>query len=370
MRNPDQFDAFYKDARDRLLLQTYALTGDLPARGRGPRLVRGGLAPLAQGLPPRGPRGVGPPARLVPRAAPPHRPACGTATRAWTRDPVHPRRAGQAAGDPAQVLLLAQLASVSMADMAREVGVTRVEAERQLQTASAQFAVQRGVPTTSIRPLFEALRAHVGEGRWPRASIIRRAGAARRRTHTAVGAVAAVAALVLTGSLVFDAAGVPPTLAPGGREVGDRDDGPGHPPARGRARRPPGHRDAHGPAARPRRAPGQRWRVDDTNDNTDGDGPCCPASRRGTPTRMGTAALLRTFSTAHQKPAARWQGLPGDRGVADDRAARRGPSTGPSAGTPGALVARVQLLSTYRVDRPRRPGEAARAAGLAAGRRP
>ena len=31
MRNPDEFDAFYKDARDRLLLQTYALTGDLSA---------------------------------------------------------------------------------------------------------------------------------------------------------------------------------------------------------------------------------------------------------------------------------------------------------------------------------------------------
>ena len=31
MRNPDDFDAFYKAARHRLLLQTYALTGDLPA---------------------------------------------------------------------------------------------------------------------------------------------------------------------------------------------------------------------------------------------------------------------------------------------------------------------------------------------------
>src|SRR5919112_4578421 len=31
MRAPDDFDAFYKDARSRLLLQAYALTGDLPA---------------------------------------------------------------------------------------------------------------------------------------------------------------------------------------------------------------------------------------------------------------------------------------------------------------------------------------------------
>ena len=31
MRDPDQFDAFYKDVRTRLLLLTYCLTGDLPS---------------------------------------------------------------------------------------------------------------------------------------------------------------------------------------------------------------------------------------------------------------------------------------------------------------------------------------------------
>ena len=31
MIQPDEFDAFYKRTRTRLLLQTYALTGDLPA---------------------------------------------------------------------------------------------------------------------------------------------------------------------------------------------------------------------------------------------------------------------------------------------------------------------------------------------------
>ena len=31
MKQPDEYDAFYKSARTRLLLQTYALTGDLPA---------------------------------------------------------------------------------------------------------------------------------------------------------------------------------------------------------------------------------------------------------------------------------------------------------------------------------------------------
>ncbi len=31
MRSPEAFDAFYAETRDRLLLETYALTGDIPA---------------------------------------------------------------------------------------------------------------------------------------------------------------------------------------------------------------------------------------------------------------------------------------------------------------------------------------------------
>ena len=31
MRSPDAFDDFYAGSRDRLLLETYALTGDVPA---------------------------------------------------------------------------------------------------------------------------------------------------------------------------------------------------------------------------------------------------------------------------------------------------------------------------------------------------
>ena len=37
MRDPEQFDAFYKDARERLVVQTFALTGDLAASRRAVR---------------------------------------------------------------------------------------------------------------------------------------------------------------------------------------------------------------------------------------------------------------------------------------------------------------------------------------------
>ena len=41
--------------------------------------------------------------------------------------------------------------------MAREISLPRAEAERVLQTATAQFAVHRDVSTTHIRPLFDPL---------------------------------------------------------------------------------------------------------------------------------------------------------------------------------------------------------------------
>jgi hypothetical protein len=111
-----------------------------------------------------------------------------------------------------KILLLTNLTDASMAEMAREVGMPLHEAEQRLQTATSQFAMNRDVPTTSIRPLFEPLHAHVSDAQWPRVTIVRRAGTARRRTHTAVGAVAAVGALVLGGEAVTDAQGVKPSL--------------------------------------------------------------------------------------------------------------------------------------------------------------
>ncbi len=90
--------------------------------------------------------------------------------------------------------------------------MSRAEAEKKLQLATAQFSVHRGVPTTSIRPLIEALRGPVDAAPWPRPTIVRRAGAARRRTHTLIGVAAAAVAVVLSGTLVTDLDGVRASL--------------------------------------------------------------------------------------------------------------------------------------------------------------
>ena len=96
--------------------------------------------------------------------------------------------------------------------MAREIGLPLDEAERELQNAVAEFTRIREVPTAGIRAAFEPLERATVDSRFPRPTIIRRAGAARRRTHTTVGAIAAVAVFLVSGALVTDAAGVRPSL--------------------------------------------------------------------------------------------------------------------------------------------------------------
>jgi DNA-directed RNA polymerase specialized sigma24 family protein len=229
----DEFDAFYKNARTALLQQTFALTGDLPASRSAVRDAfvaawhhwrkvsrledrEAWVRPLAWRYAQRRHS-----ARIF------HRdrkldPGIRATLDALAKLPMTQRK----------VLLLTQLTDVSMVDMAREVGLPLHEAEQRLQTATSQFAMNRDVPTTAVRPLFEPLLEHVSDARWPRVTIVRRAGTARRRTHTAVGAVAAVGALALGGALVTDAQGVMPSLE-NARSSGvaalrlDPSDGPG-----------------------------------------------------------------------------------------------------------------------------------------------
>jgi DNA-directed RNA polymerase specialized sigma24 family protein len=214
MQDATDFDEFYKSARTGLLQQTFALTGDLPA-SRG--AVRDAFVAAWHHW------------RKVSRLEDPE---------AWVR-PVAWRHAQRRHSarlfhrdrklDPEiratldalaklpfqqrKILLLTQLADASMVDMAREVGLPVHDAERKLQTATSQFAMHREVSTVGIRSLLEPIREHVEDVRWPRVTIVRRAGTTRRRTHTAVGAVAVVSGLVLGGAVVTDAQGVRPSLA-------------------------------------------------------------------------------------------------------------------------------------------------------------
>jgi hypothetical protein len=354
MRNPDEFDAFYKDARARLLLQTYALTGDLPASRAA---VRDSFVVAWHHW------------RKISRMDDPEqwaRPHAWThaqrrhTARLWHRERALDPEAratldalGKLRVTQRKTLLLTHLTPLSMAEMAREVGLPGPEAERELQTATSQFAVHRDVPSTSIRALFEPLRRHVESTQWPRATIIRRAGAARRRGHTVVGAAAAVAGLVLTGSLVTDTAGLRPTL---GREQV----APGTPDA-ARPRPEPTPRPADltadamlAPQQVAAYVTGRRWTVTDTSENIAGDGLVLPCQTARYADPKGTTALVRTFDTTPPRKApAKAPRVSAAQSTEVSRSPRAAVRTFGATldWFAGCVDQRTQLLSTRRVDR-------------------
>lgn len=351
MRDPEQFDAFYKAARERLLLQTYALTGDL---GASRAAVRAAFVVAWHHW------------RKISRLAYPETPEDWVRPQAWRhaqrrhtarlwhRDkdldqmvlatldalatlPVTQRRA----------LLLTQLAAVSMPRMAREIGLPLEDAERELQSGAAQFALLRDVPTSSVRAQLDALTPVVADARWPRATIIRRAGAARRRTHTTIGAAAAVAALLVSGSLVTDAAGVRPSLDR--RAPAAAADVPTPPVFDGPEEDALDAQSLLG-TTEVRELVGRRgWRVTGTSDNSEGNGLVLPCQQERYADPRGSAALLRVLETPATKQGPKVSVFQSVEASATPRAARRAFATA-LGWYAGCQVARVQLLKTHRVD--------------------
>ena len=344
MRDPDQFDAFYKDVRTRLLLLTYCLTGDLPSSRAA---VRDAFVVTSHHW------------RKVVRLEDPEAwvrvRACAHAQRRHTAKLWHREKGldpevkatldalGKLPLVQRKMLLLTELTTASLAEIAREVGLPRADAERELQTATSQLAVLREVPTTSIRTLFDPVRAHVEDGRWPRATIIRRSGAARRRTHTVIGVATTVAALVITGTLVTDATGVRPTLS------GERVQAPEkHKPSPPAAPEPIDVPEDTLLTAQQigARVPGTAWTVTTTDDNSTGDGLVMPCQADRYADARGTAALVRTFNTAGANaPGKRVLAIQATQASRSERAAGRGYRTALSWFA-GCGDERAQLLDT------------------------
>ncbi|MCY7395175.1 MAG: hypothetical protein LH468_03310 [Nocardioides sp.] len=210
----DSFEFFYRDVRDELLLQTYALTGDLSASEKA---VRDALVVAWHHW-----RKVS----LLEDAGNWVRPLAWSraqrrhTARWWHRQrdlPADVRATLEALNTltltQRKVLLLTTLTAQPLQSIAGEVGLSQSAVERELQSATTQFSMQRDVASANVRPLITAIRSEIGSARWPRSSILLRAGTARRRSHTTLGIAAAVAATVVAGSLVTDADGVSPDLA-------------------------------------------------------------------------------------------------------------------------------------------------------------
>jgi len=294
MRDPELFDEFYRDARERLLVQTYAMTGDLAASRKAVRdafvVAWHRWRKLSQMDNPE--MVVRPQAwRLAQRRH---------TARVWhrERDTAPDIKAtldalGKLSLSQRKALVLTQLATVSMPQMAREIGAPPEVAARDLQAGADQLALLLDVPSTSMRLVFETIGTSIdGEGQWPRATIIRRAGAARRRTQTTVGALGAVAALLVSGSMVTDATGVRPTL--------HRNEPPPPPP--------PAEIKADVDVVLPestllgaeqvaQQYDDRNWEVERTGDNSSGSGLVLPCQLDRYADPRGDATLVRTFTS-------------------------------------------------------------------------
>lgn len=348
MIEPEAFDAFYKDARTRLLLQTYALTGDLPAARSAVRdsfIVTWHHWRKVSRLP-------DPEAWVRPHAwAQAQR---RHTARIWHRDKRLDPEAkatfealGRLSLLQRKALVLDRFTDMSLADRARELALTTTEAERQTAAATEKFLAHREVGAELLEGLCEQLQSLAEDSRWPRASILRRAGAARRRTHTLVAAATAVAAVIVSGTVVSG------TVVSGSTVEGlPVADGSGSTASSGSG------------AADPEAAftvdrlltgdqlgllvDGRGWQEDTTSDNSRGSGRVAPCQQERYADPSGVSTMVRTFDTS---PAE------GDPAVSAVQYAELSSTTRASRQAwrrmlrwyAGCVTPRTQLIDTYSV---------------------
>lgn len=342
MQREESFDSFYKATRRPVLLQAFALTGDLQAAQAA---VRDSYVAAWHHW------------RKVERYEDPEswvRPHAWQlaqrrhAGRIWHRNkglsPAHVAvLEGLAKLTSAQrrVLLLIQLADVPLPLAARELGVTQQVAERHLQTGTANLAAHLDTDTVSLRAILLGLDDALNSATLPRPSIIRRAGQKRRQAHTLVAVVAATALAIATGAVAYQPADSR-TAAAGIRMVRPQVEAPVPDP------------DALGlPTADnlldqdqiQRLGMKQRWKVRATHNNTSGDGinTICQQSRFADP--EGLSAIVRTFKARGKVTRTAVQTVEVSASVEQ---ARRGFDT--TVGWyAGCREARLQLLQAYKV---------------------
>ena len=203
-----EFDEFYLASRRRLVLETYALTGDLSAArsavrdafeaaGHHWRKVRllpdpeEWVRPRAWAMAQR--RHV---ARLW------HREKGLSAEQKKVLDALH-----HLPDQQRRVLLLAHVAGFTTPDIGRELGESAARIEHQLTAATRSFCKETGTPDEGVLAAIESLAPIAEATALPPAQLVERAGRRRRRVHAVTGVVVLIA-LTLAGGLFVVQGGV------------------------------------------------------------------------------------------------------------------------------------------------------------------
>lgn len=203
MSSPEEFDILYPQARSQLLLETFALTGDLTAARSA---VRDGFVILEHHW--RKANRLGDPVGWM-REATWDRAQRHHQIHVWQRDPQLPEdvRSVLAALSvlplpQRKAVVATHLAGLEGDELTRLVGLPAHGTEEALAKGLADLATLLDVPEASVPEHLDLLRETTAQVTWPRPAMLRRAGVARRRSHSIIGVVAAGSVLLLGGTLV------------------------------------------------------------------------------------------------------------------------------------------------------------------------
>ena len=358
MNDSEAFDACYRRARARLLLQTFALTGDLTSARAGVRdaFVEGWHHWRKVG------RLEDPEAWLRPRAW----------THAQRRHSAHPWRRerelgpepratlealAHLPGDQRRLLVLTFLAPVSLDQAAEETGRRRGEVESDLQQATSAFSLARDVPSTRLPVLLRELGAAIADVDWPHGTAVRRSGSTRRRSHTALGVLGALVAVAVVGYGVSDQQGVRPALDRAASSVvsapvasPSAPSGPTTPAPETPAQLLSADRLLTQGDLRTA-LPGPRWRLVSSATNTSGTGRVLPCQQRRYADADAEAAVLERFAPTRGTAAEQSQRSFQLTEVSRTRRAARDAFDTVAAWYANCRDPRAQLLSTHRVEK-------------------
>lgn len=325
MPTAEEFDEFYVATRRGLVLQTFAVTGDLIASRSAVRdayvAARHHWAKVGKSADPE--------AWVRPRAwaaaqrrhtvRPWHRERHVTSEQAAVLEALHALPDVQR-----RTLVLTHLTTLPADELAREVGLPLVFVEQHLAVATEALATSLNVAPDQIPARLEELGSAADSVKLPRPTIIRRNGMRRRRNHMLSGSVLIAATVVLAGAFVTIKAPPPP------------------PPRVGKL---VSTRMLLTPPQLATLSPKLTWQLTSTSDNTTGTGinTDCQASRFADPDGLGT--WVRKFATPGTNPTTLVQTVE----ISNSPGAARKAYATTLGWYAGCAAARVQLIDAYTV---------------------
>ncbi len=341
MLREESFDSFYQSTRRTLLLQAFALTGDLAAAQNAVKDAYISAWHHWRKVAPLEDREAWVRVRAWQQAQRRHRGRIWHRNRGTT-DATRRILDGlaQLTAPQRRTLLLVELAELPLLNAARELGVTQDVAAGHHQAAATTLAAHLETDPALLRAFLLRLDDVLDQATLPRGSIVRRAGQKRRQLNTVAATVLAVTVAIGAGAVAYEP----------GRSAPDDDLRMLRPQpvteTASRADTLPTADNLLDQHQIRRLGLDKEWKVETTHANTAGDGinSVCQQARFADPD--GLAALVREFEAKGKVERTAVQTVEISESIPQ---ARKGYRT-TLGWYAGCRLARLQLLEAYQVN--------------------